>query len=271
MNRNPLIRHHKASEGAPKWTTTFADLMSLLLCFFVLLLSFSELDRQKFKVLSGSLKEAFGVQRIKNVMDMPKGIDIISQDFQDPNFIEETLVEQIRSTIRMARLEGNVRVKEDELTVTVTFPDRLLFDSGSAELKKEALPVLARFREIVRSAPHQIMVVGHTDNIPIHNERFPSNWELSAARASAVIRYFIREGVAAPSRFLAVGKADTVPVAPNDTPENRARNRRVELVFQKRVVPSPLPSKRSRRILDMDQLLGTERPPGARPPRRWPW
>jgi chemotaxis protein MotB len=226
----------KAAEEAPGWITTFADLMSLLLCFFVLMLSFSETDRQLFKVLSGSLREAFGVQREHRVWDMPKGMNIISNEFKDPKFLADELAKEIRSAIRMAPGGGGsaqVQVEEGEMSVKVTLPGHVLFDLGSAHLKEEALPLLDQLRSVIQETPNRIIVTGHTDDLPIRTPQYPSNWELSAARAGSVIRHFLTKGGIKANRFLAVGMADTLPRVPNDSAVNRAKNRRVEIAFQK--------------------------------------
>ncbi len=234
MPSHKLIEMKKALDEAPGWIVTFADLMSLLLCFFVLMLSFSETDRQLFKVLSGSLKEAFGVQREHRVWDMPKGMNIISNEFKDPKFLADDLAKEIRSAIRMAPGEGSVvEVEEGELSVKVTLPGHVLFDLGSAHLRAEALPLLDGLREVILKSSNRIVVTGHTDDLPIQTVQFPSNWELSAARAGSVIRHFLSKGQIDPTRFLAVGMADTLPRKPNDSTENRAQNRRVEIAFQK--------------------------------------
>lgn len=232
-SESPTEVKKPADEGAPLWMTTFADLMSLLLCFFVLMLSFSEMDRKLFKVLSGSLKEAFGVQRDVRVWDFPKGMNIISGDFKDPKFLSDDVEKELRSAIRMAKGGGMAQVTEGESTVTVTLPGNVLFPLGSASLKADALPVLDEIRKVIRKGSNRVVVTGHTDDLPIRTAQFPSNWELSAARAGSVIRYFLSEGGIDPSRFLAVGVADTRPRSPNDSEENRARNRRVEIAFQK--------------------------------------
>ncbi len=224
----------KSAEEAPGWITTFADLMSLLLCFFVLMLSFSETDRQLFKVLAGSLREAFGVQREHRVWDMPKGMNIISNEFKDPKFLAEELAKEIRSAIRMPPGGGAVvQVEEGELSVKVTLPGHVLFDLGSAHLKEEAFPLLDQLRNVIQETPNRIIVTGHTDDLPIRTAQFPSNWELSAARAGSVIRHFLSKGGIEATRFLAVGMADTLPRKPNDSAVNRVHNRRVEIAFQK--------------------------------------
>ncbi len=231
-----LAEVKKSVDEAPAWITTFADLMSLLLCFFVLMLSFSETDRQKFKILSGSLKEAFGVQREYRVWDLPKGNEMISREFKDPKFLEDSITKKIRSAILNSRQGGIAMVEEGEWSVSVTVPGHVLFDLGSARLKEEAYPILDQLREVIRNSENRIVVTGHTDDLPIHTPQYPSNWELSAARAGSVVRYFLSKGDISPNRFIAVGMADTVPRQPNDSPEHRAQNRRVEISFRKIMV-----------------------------------
>lgn len=236
MPAGKLMDIQKAAEETPGWIVTFADLMSLLLCFFVLMLSFSETDKQKFKVLSGSVREAFGVQREHRVFDMPKGMNIISNEFKDPKFLADDLPKEIRSAIRMApggQDAAQIQVEEGEMSVKVTLPGHLLFDLGSAHIREEALPLLDQLRNVILETPNRIIVTGHTDDLPIRTAQFPSNWELSAARAGSVIRNFLTKGGIEATRFLAVGMADTLPRAPNDSEVNRAQNRRVEIAFQK--------------------------------------
>jgi chemotaxis protein MotB len=199
------------------------------------MLSFSETDRQLFKVLSGSLREAFGVQREHRVWDMPKGMNIISNEFKDPKFLADDLVKEIKSAVRMAKGQGAgiAEIEEGELSVKITLPGHVLFDLGSSHLKEGALPLLDGLRDVIRETPNRIIVTGHTDNLPINTPQFPSNWELSAARAGSVIRHFLEKGEIDSKRFLAVGMADTLPRKPNDSAENRTQNRRVEIAFQK--------------------------------------
>jgi chemotaxis protein MotB len=251
--------------------TTFADLMTLLLCFFVLLLSFSEMDRKKFKIISGSLKEAFGVQRSKPHWDMPKGTSLLTQDFSDPRFEATFLVEVVRAAVARMNFQGNVRIKEDEVSVTVILPNNVLFESGSADLKEAAGPILDEFRLAIESTPHHIMVVGHTDDVPIKTGQFPSNWELSAARAGAVIRHFLKMETLPSDRFSAVGKSDTNPVAPNDSPENRSKNRRVEIVFKKNLAVQPIPDAKSDRRRRVIREMMEPEGPQTGPMRRWYW
>ena len=235
MARKRIERKKKEDKGGG-WIMTFADLMSLLLCFFVLLLSFSEMDRQKFKVLSGSLSQAFGVQRLKVVWEMPAGFNIITRDFSKPELIDNMLIERLRRAARGSRSYANVRISKDEdANISIELPSQALFESGKAQLKEESHPLLDKLLEAIQDVPHDVMVIGHTDNSPMESPDYPSNWELSSARACAVLRYFLADDTTEPSRFSAVGKADTQPIAPNDTPENMAKNRRVQIILKKKI------------------------------------
>jgi chemotaxis protein MotB len=130
-------------------------------------------------------------------------------------------------------MEENIGIKENDLDVTVSFPDHILFASGNVKLKEVALPILDRFRETLEEVPHRVLVVGHTDNVSISNLKFTSNWDLSAAKAAVVVRYLLRMNSISSERLMAVGRADSVPIAPNDSSENQAKNRRIEFIFQK--------------------------------------
>ncbi len=211
------------------WMVTFGDLMSLLLCFFVLLLSFSTMDPAMFKEVSGSLTKAFGVQRDEITFDIPKGIDIISREF-DPVFNIDVVLEKIKSTIKLELIKGEVEVEALEDKVVLRMKDEITFAPGSDELQERAKPILDNIRTIIETVPADITVAGHTDDSP-PGIMFRSNWHLSAARAASVAQYLLAPHTIIPERIAAVGYGDTRPRFPNDTPENRARNRRVEIIF----------------------------------------
>ena len=270
--------------GLPPWMGTFADLMSLLMCFFVLLLSFSEMDAMKFKRLAGSMAQAFGVQNKLNVTDVPKGTSIIAQEFS-PSIPEPTPINEIwqktteltQSSLdfecaeqfdveqgeenREAGIKARIKQKLEELIsqteqdaielasalhdqiangeievetrgrkIIIRIREKGSFKPGSADLNEDYYDVLDEIREVLRSKPGKIHVEGHTDNIPIHTARFRSNWELSASRAVTVAQELIK-GDINPKRFAVSGFADTKPLVANDSSEDRARNRRVELVI----------------------------------------
>ncbi|MAE69981.1 MAG: flagellar motor protein MotB [Gemmatimonadetes bacterium] len=218
----------KEEGGAPKWVVTFADMMSLLLAFFVLLLSFSSIQEAKFRELAGSMKGAFGVLESSTAVSINKApprssiatIQIQQQLVQRQ--IEE-LVGQSDSLGSAVQVDGQ---EGGELRIKLS--EELLFPSGSGDIRPEASPVLKTLASLLATAAGEVDIEGHTDNRPIRTLRYPSNWELSSDRAMAVLRSLERLGIS-PARMSATSFGEFRPVAPNDTPENRARNRRVEL------------------------------------------
>jgi chemotaxis protein MotB len=243
--------------GAPAWLATFADLMSLLMCFFVLLLSFSEMDLQKFKQVAGSMDKAFGVQREIKADAIPKGTSIIAQEFspgvpqpaaikimkqqtdddtneelkRDPALTEavEELIEKIELSLKDEI--GNEILELIHYTdgVMIRVRESDAFPSGSAELQAGFIPVLEKMQTILDDTTGRIIVAGHTDSDPISTSAYPSNWVLSAARAASVVHYLSKMKFADPGRIELRAYADTQPIAPNDTRENRAKNRRIEI------------------------------------------
>lgn len=229
----------ECNEGAPAWMATFSDLATLLLTFFVLLLSFAEMDITEFKVMLGSIKDAFGVQTVNpgpfhasstspiELMDRPTSLAMPLND------MEATLMRPIRRYIDEHGLQDSVEVLASPRGIIVRLRDKVLFESGSDRVKLEGEEILDHIAALAGAFPQGLAIEGHTDDRPIHTGRFPSNWELSTARATAVLRHMQR-GTPLPVRALqVVGFADTMPLGPNDSHENRARNRRVEFVFER--------------------------------------
>ena len=246
----------KPDAGAPAWVLTFADLMSLLLAFFVLLFSFSEMDKQKFKELSGSMKDAFGVQREVPAFKPPIGTSMIARDFT-PGTVRPTAenqvrqeamremtdfvsveaddqmlddLEKVKAHLQLEISEGLVEVENDgNKVIIIRIRERGSFPSGKADLSPGFDAVIVKFGNVLDDISGQIVVAGHTDNRPIHTDRFYSNWDLSSARAATVIRSIVESSGQSPARFRVAGYADTRPIADNKTVEGRARNRRVEI------------------------------------------
>ena len=249
--------------GAPGWLATFADLMSLLMCFFVLLLSFSEMNVPKFKQASGSLKNAFGVQRVVMADAIPKGnstimtefspgkpdlvqFDTLAQDFQInvPTIEEfeekkaeeeEKIVEEKKEKLEEALQEdiakGSVELEKVGKNVVLRIKEQASFPSGSDKFQKKFIPTLQRIMKSLRKVQGKITVAGHTDDVPINTGRFRSNWDLSSSRAVTVTQSFIRFGKMPKERFEVRGHADTQPLVKNRDAESRAKNRRVEIVI----------------------------------------
>jgi chemotaxis protein MotB len=286
MNNDDESECPECVPGLPQYMGTFADLMALLMCFFVLLLSFAEMDAMKFKRLAGSMSQAFGVQAKLKVKEVPKGTSIIAQEFSpgrpDPSPINviyqktddltemslevktqeqfdveqgdealdagaktrivEKLEEMIKETendaVDLAKAlqsqiaGGQVEIETHGRKIIIRIREKGSFNSGSAYLDDDYIPVLKEVRNVLTSKVGSITVQGHTDNIPISTSRFRSNWELSSARAVSVAHELLVGGILDPTRVTVSGYADTRPLVANDSPENRARNRRVEIVIQ---------------------------------------
>lgn len=159
-------------------------------------------------------------------------------DLGDIDFIRPELAAQLRflysdlqSFVQERDLQQSVQLELTERGVVVRFADRILFDLGKADLKPEAIAILDQLAEVLREVPNPVRVEGHTDDLPINNERFPSNWELSTARATTVIKQLVEEYGLDPRQFSAAGYGEYRPLVPNDSMENRALNRRVDIVL----------------------------------------
>ncbi|HSH28513.1 MAG TPA: MotB family protein [Thiohalobacter sp.] len=301
----------KKSAGAPGWVMTFADLMSILLSFFVLLLSFSEMDVAKYKQIAGSMREAFGVQRKYRVKEPPKGINVIAREFSagrpDPtpfNIMEQMTTDEMKRNLdtgdkrlrksddaeqrsdkdaadrrrddplkapddqlvvmpkaeaeeiirareraeRRQRLEqtaaqiraalakeiegGQIDIETEDEKIVIRIREKASFASGGVELRDSFRPVLVRVAQILQGTPGDIAIVGHTDNVPMVEGLFRSNWDLSAARAVSVLHGMLESVQLDPARFSVQGAGETQPLVDNATPANRARNRRVEIILR---------------------------------------
>ncbi len=215
--------------SSPAWMTTFSDMMTLLLTFFVLLLSFSNMDEIKFAMAAKSLRGALGVL---NASPSPRPVNSTSPQPEDILERKE-LYESVLSLEKKAKelgIENEMNIDFNENGILIQLGDRVLFDLGKSELKPEAYPILNLVAKIIREKAENVLVSGHTDNVPINSPRFPSNWELSTSRAVNVVRYMIGEAGVPAEMLGATGYSEFRPVVPNITPENRGRNRRVEFL-----------------------------------------
>jgi chemotaxis protein MotB len=271
---------------------TFADLMSLLMCFFVLLLAFSEMDAQKYKQVAGSMAKAFGVQNEIKKKDIPRGTSIIAQEFSpgrpDPTplnvvqqkttdvtkssldvFCEEgtdvksdqgssaastlMVIDKLKELIQQTESDavgiasemkdeiqsGQIEVETKGQEIVIRVRENGSFSSGSDKLQEAFIPIMARIREVLVETPGLISVEGHSDSIPIRTARFRSNWDLSAARAVSVAHELMLDELLDKSRISVSGFADSRPLVAEETPENRARNRRVEIVISQEEARKP--------------------------------
>lgn len=264
----------KKTAGAPLWIVTFADLMSLLLTFFILLLSFSNMEVQEFKKVAGAMRSAFGLQTqdrlaglieldgfteskaVKHVVQIP----LPEQDITDKvipdqeQALDENMnkpkpgppapplpsAEEIASKKLFVDLKdimtdeiksGTLELFQDGNSIVVRFPAEHSFASGQNGLLPEILPVLTKVLNELETSGGQIIISGHTDNIPITTDQYRSNWDLSASRATSVAHYILDHTGIPAERITVQGFADSRPLTNNDSVESRSKNRRIELII----------------------------------------
>jgi len=228
----------KFKRGTPRWLITYADMMTLLLCFFVLLLSFANTDVVKFKEVLGSMKDAFGVQRETLEMDKEGGMELpmkMESTATRSEAEKQRLVNLLKTMVREEGVEKNTLILPVRNGVRLEITElagHAMFERGGTDLTTESQRLLRKMIPTMKETIYKITVEGHSDNIPLRSPKFPSNWELSSARAGRVVRFFIQEGNMDPRRFTAVGHADTQPLVENTTPENREKNRRVSILYE---------------------------------------
>ena len=257
-------------KGAPGWMATFADLMSLLLTFFVLLLSMSTLDATRFRKIAGSLKMAFGVQRKSIFDEPPKGSSPVQQEFRsggsrNPMSIDSAsanIVDQQLQAIknkmkkqsliaeknRQKRLEQNLKKifkkfepewkaglieidkKDNDLILRVS--EQAAFPANRTQLSTKFIPMLEKLADTLQGVEGEIVVAGHSDDKAVRSTKFKSNWEFSAARANTLTQALIHKGEVDSKRFTVQFHGPTKPLVRNNSDINRARNRRIELIIK---------------------------------------
>lgn len=233
-------KEQESQPGSPLWMTTYSDMVTLLLCFFVLLFSFSTIDAQKFQAIIQSFQGSLGIldsgtsittdQFITEAMKSDLTTDQ-RQELEDFIKLQEVLEEYLETY----DLDSDVLVTQENAGLVLRFQDNVLFDPGKAQLKtrsKEILKDISGFLQTPEFIEKSIRIEGHTDTVPVNpTSLYPTNWELSAGRASNVVRYLIEDLSLNPERFSISGYGEYHPVAPNDTAENRSKNRRVDIVI----------------------------------------
>lgn len=258
--KRKLVEEHE--EG---WMTTYADLMTLLLVFFVLLFSISTVKKEQFATTIRSFQLAIG-DNGGSIIPLPEELRSPAQEMPDslepqPSepVIEPPIVVQESEEVRPPEMPQQPDPEELKAVtnslkevfssmgvaeavdvgeprngkIYVRVKGAVLFGSGDASFNKNMMPIMDGIMEILeKNGEYQVGIQGHTDDIPIETAQFPSNWELSAVRATTVLRYLIRGGID-PERVTATGYGDSLPIVPNDTPEQRAENRRIEFVLEK--------------------------------------
>jgi len=254
----PRRKKRNKNNGAPKWMVTYSDMITLVLVFFVLLFSMSQIDQTRFEALAESFQNRMVLDFLPSAIPMehpsespdindnndedmsgeleppeePKEGLGEQEDEGEPQLEErlENLLDQIEVYLSENDLGNLVSANRSEVGVSLVLQESILFDTGEALILKDGVELLDEIASLLSDIPNNVRVEGHTDSRPISNFRYPSNWELSGARASSVVRYFIDEKHLDGERFSSVGYAETRPLVEN-TPENWSKNRRVEIVI----------------------------------------
>lgn len=261
---------HDDHENLERWLVSYADFMTLLLAFFVVMYSISQVNEGKYRTFSDSLITAFNMpsQERKSVLtkdellnkplkqNSAKEVAKRRQEVVKMKSIADNVLKAMESLVK----EGKVKVAQTPRGLEIEINASVLFPPGEAYLQTQSLQVLSSVGRVLASIPNRIEVEGHTDNLPISSPIFPSNWELSSARASSVVRLFMDTGVSG-DRLTVIGYADHRPVGPNDNEINRAKNRRVNVMIlpekmqEAREVPLEVLNEAGKPLTDNEKAL----------------
>ena len=275
-------RPRKQVKGAPAWMVTFADMMTLLVTFFVLLMSFVIFDQQRYRIQAEYIRAGFTASVFEQLTGRVRDITIADErgsiipafptipsapDLQDEQIIEPqdlaeladrgepSPAEQVEATLTDALSEmidmGDVAIERLDDEVIIRLQDQFAFEVGSEKIQPQFRVMLLEIKRLLRDIRGEFVVSGHTDNLPIRTARFRSNWELSAARAASVVHELTEDGTIPPERFRVEGYADTDPIDTNLTEAGRARNRRVEILIRPRTVIEPIADEA---VIDLERL-----------------
>jgi len=231
--------HEEGAEADERWVISYADLVTLLFGFFILLYATADQNITKFESLARGLSDAFNVPVNEGLRDgtpiFEEGTGIVPGTSDVTNAVIENDLLFVRDLVQKESadrgLVGRIVVSEDEDGISIRLADNLVFPPASASIRPEALPLLEIVAAVINELGREARVEGHTDNIPVGTSQYPTNWELSSARATAVLRYLVDEGGIPPELIFAAGYGEFQPVADNLTPEGRSLNRRADIVI----------------------------------------
>lgn len=266
-----MRRHHAAEShnNLERWLLTYADMITLLTAFFLMLYSMSVMSKGKFNLIAMSVRSGFngianGGPHILNGGGAHTTHPGVLPDGQHQDY--EEAMRSLNSYAAAQNLQGKVNVRTDERGVVISLlSDNMLFERGKATLSPKSDALLSRVAKILTAAPNNVQIEGHTCDLPINTPLFPSNWELSTGRAASVLRYFTQRSGLPGKRFTAAGYAETRPLAPNTSETNRARNRRVDIILLK---TEPQQRAELLRQTEIDRIKA--RPAGAASPSPQP-
>ncbi|MEK7351254.1 MAG: flagellar motor protein MotB [Nitrospirota bacterium] len=251
-------KKHEEHENHERWLVSYADFITLLFAFFVVMYSISSVNEGKFRTVSDSIKAALNPIVSPASTAVPFTIGQNKAVTVNPTIesAKEPAVRRLRQIIQSLKNETHLEIVQlKELTngdIVLMLPDTVLFRAGEATLRPEVRPFIQAISDVLIELDRHVRVEGHTDNVPISTVQFPSNWELSATRAVTVVRTLSEQYGVQANHLTAVGHADSRSITDNLTPENRAKNRRVEIVVQERKsTPEPVERAEPRTALEM--------------------
>lgn len=223
---------HASSE---RWLLTYADLITLLLVFFVVMYSMSQVNQKKYDQLKKSLAASMTVigkgGNDPTIIEGGQGVLPQAETIIAPEQLElERIARDVKAMAKEAGLEGQVETTMDKQGLVVSISNAGFFEPGEATLRGDVIPALDRIARMIKASDHDLRIEGHTDNIPISTPKYPSNWELSAVRATTIVRFLVERHSFVPRRLSAAGYGEYYPKVPNDTEVHRAQNRRVDIV-----------------------------------------
>jgi len=231
MSKKKKHQQHE-EEGGEAWLLPYSDLMTLLLAVFIVLFAVSQVDQAKAKDMSEAFTEEMMTQSyiISQLNEQEKSQNESPPASESELQKLEELKAELDAKLQSANLAAAVTTNIDKRGLVVSFNNAIIFDPGSAEIKKDNEGILLEIAKMVSVMDNFIRIEGHTDNIPMNSDLFPSNWELSSARAVNVVRLFVNHANASPEKLIAVGYGEYRPIADNATEEGRAKNRRIDII-----------------------------------------
>jgi chemotaxis protein MotB len=248
-----------------RWLLTYADLITLLMIFFILMYTMANIDQKKFAALQASLSEAFiGEKTAKIIGDAagPSFIEGVGKpgDKDDKKRLDDA-EKKLRAQIKKQGLEDKVKLSQEERGLVISLKEALLFDLGSAQVKPEARLVIIKIGSVLKILPNAIRIEGHTDNLPISTHEFPSNWELSTTRATNVVKVLVTAAKYPPGLLSATGYGEFRPLSLNTNNTNRQRNRRVDIIVVRSTFNNSEPTTINK-TLNRDAAINDKAPHG---------
>lgn len=227
-------KKHEEHENHERWLVSYADFITLLFAFFTSMYAISSVNEGKFRIMSESLAIAFNPSMYTStrVQEGPKFVkeqrSHVADEFKP---MSANNYQKVQAALKDLEVDKKLTLIADENKITIRISESMLFEPGTDRIMKEALPVIDEVAAVLSELPNSIRIEGHTDNVPVNTERFPTNWDLSSARAISLLKYLINEHRYEPRKLSALGFGEYRPIDTNDTPSGRFKNRRVDIMI----------------------------------------